>query len=153
MPNSSERLTTVDSVIRLGSERKTVPAKDVLLEISRRSGFDISLIFDGIDHRVIEQQMCLFPEFTFIRSIEELNYISGYYPTEGFAPFGVCYGFEKKRRKRKFIDWYISVYGLCFDGQFADSERVLVWCDHAYVYSWASFGEFLNHWTKKQKEK
>ena len=145
--NEKNNQLLVKWVLGLNPPRKTTPDSDVIRAIAKYTGYELTAFLQQIPSSIVQQKMKNYEDFSFLRSVEELEAILEYFPVNQFAPFGVCYQMSKKRTKKKVVDWYIDIYGVCFAGQFANHNKVAVWTDHAYVYDWPTFDNFINHWS------
>ncbi len=129
----------------LGANRTLPPDDSVLDTVLLRSGFDVRPLFVDRDPEAISEAMSRFPDYTFLRSAEEVSRLASCCPFDIIAPFGVSYNLPIGSSEQPDT---IDVYGVCFAEQFANPNRVVVWCDHATVFAWESFDAFLKHWTQ-----
>lgn len=135
-------------ILSQGSNRTHPPDEVVFDTVVSLTGFDLRPLFKGREDTAISEAMRHFPDFTFLRSPEETNRLARYCPFEMIAPFGVDYNLPPEISEQEFVDG-IDVYGVCFEGQFANTSKVVAWSDHAIVNDWESLDQFLVYWSRK----
>lgn len=153
MIKKNSDLLSVQWVRDLGLPRRVPPPDDVLDAIRSRTGYSLAYIFESYQSSKSSEPPLDEAGWSFIRSQKELEAVLkyGHVPIDEFAPFAVDYGIGgKKRIKKKNVDWPLDVYGICFAGQFADKEKVLVWDGNRdYVHSWPDFAHFMLQYEKQ----